>query len=240
MQQNELRNKILGTRDITLVLILIGVTSFVACTMLTPPSPFDRLPEPVGGYDAIEKNIFYPKEASEAGIEGSVVIYTFVDSLGRVTATIVLKGFPDTGFDEAAMDAIRKTPWKPAKKEGKPVGMWVKIPVVFSLGRVVQPVPIGGYDVIAKGIIYPDTALAAGIEDTMVVKIYVDKTGKVKEVTIIKGVPNTGLNSSVVAAIRRTHFKPGRFRGNLDGFWITISVNFRLDGIKVVPVNNTS
>lgn len=75
----------------------------------------------------------YPEIAQEAGIEGTVYIQVFVDKKGRVQQTLVLKGIPNTGLDEAAMDAIRKTRFAPAKQRERPVGVWISIPVNFRL-----------------------------------------------------------------------------------------------------------
>lgn len=94
---------------------------------------YDEAPEPIGGYAAIQKNIKYPDIAQEAGIEGTVVIQAFVDKSGKVTDTVVLKGIPKTGLNEAAIEAIKKTSFKPAKQRDRAVGVWISIPVVFRL-----------------------------------------------------------------------------------------------------------
>ena len=75
----------------------------------------------------------YPEIAQEAGIEGVVIVQAFIDEKGRVKETIILKGVPNTGLDEAAMDAIRKTRFRPAKQRERAVGVWISIPVNFRL-----------------------------------------------------------------------------------------------------------
>ena len=95
--------------------------------------PYDDPPIPIGGYCAIQRNIIYPEIAQEAGIEGTVVIQAFVDKKGKVTDTVVLKGIPNTGLNEAAMTAIEKTRFKPAKQRDRAVGVWISIPVNFRL-----------------------------------------------------------------------------------------------------------
>ena len=75
----------------------------------------------------------YPEIAQEAGIEGVVIVQAFIDEKGRVKETIVLKGIPNTGLDEAAVEAIRATRFKPAKQRERPVGVWISIPVNFKL-----------------------------------------------------------------------------------------------------------
>ena len=75
----------------------------------------------------------YPEIAQEAGIEGVVVVQAFIDEKGRVKETLILKGVPNTGLDEAAMEAIRKTRFRPAKQRERSVGVWISIPVNFKL-----------------------------------------------------------------------------------------------------------
>ena len=75
----------------------------------------------------------YPEIAQEAGIEGTVVVQVFVDEKGRVKDTVILKGIPNTGLDEAATEAIRKVRFRPAKQRERAVGVWISIPVNFKL-----------------------------------------------------------------------------------------------------------
>ena len=75
----------------------------------------------------------YPEIAQEAGIEGTVVVQVFVDEKGRVKDTVILKGIPNTGLDEAATTAIRKVRFRPAKQRERAVGVWISIPVNFRL-----------------------------------------------------------------------------------------------------------
>jgi len=75
----------------------------------------------------------YPEIAQEAGIEGTVVVQVFVDERGRVKETVILKGIPNTGLDEAATQAIRLVRFKPARQRERAVGVWISIPVNFRL-----------------------------------------------------------------------------------------------------------
>ncbi len=75
----------------------------------------------------------YPEIAQEAGIEGTVYVQAFIDKKGRVKEVNIVKGIPNTGLNEAAMDAIRKTKFYPAKQRERPVGVYISIPVNFKL-----------------------------------------------------------------------------------------------------------
>jgi len=78
-------------------------------------------------------NPIYPEIAQEAGIEGTVIVQAFINDKGIVEETVILKGVPNTGLDEAAAKAIMQTRFKPAKQRDRPVGVWISIPVHFTL-----------------------------------------------------------------------------------------------------------
>ena len=90
--------------------------------------PYDDPPQPLSSIRPV-----YPEIAQEAGIEGTVVVQVFVDKKGRVKDPLVLKGIPNTGLDEAAVTAIKKTRFRPAKQRERAVGVWISIPVNFRL-----------------------------------------------------------------------------------------------------------
>ena len=75
----------------------------------------------------------YPEIAQEAGIEGTVYVQAFIDKKGRVKEVSIVKGIPNTGLNEAAMDAIRKTRFRPARQRERAVGVYISIPVHFKL-----------------------------------------------------------------------------------------------------------
>ena len=75
----------------------------------------------------------YPKAAKEAGIEGTVYIQFFINKKGIVTEAWVLKGIPNTGLNESALEAVKKSKWKPAQQRDKKVGVWQTVPVKFEL-----------------------------------------------------------------------------------------------------------
>ena len=92
----------------------------------------EEMPEPIGGIKGIQDKIIYPEIAKRAGVEGKVYILAFVDKTGTVTKAQVIKGI-GAGCDEAALDAVLKTKFKPGKQRGKPVNVQVSIPIIFKL-----------------------------------------------------------------------------------------------------------
>ena len=92
--------------------------------------PYDQAPRPKTPLGEI---VVYPELAREAGIEGKIYIKAFVNTKGRVTSAKVLKGIPNTGLNEAALKAVKKSLWFPARQRDKKVGVWITIPIDFSL-----------------------------------------------------------------------------------------------------------
>ena len=107
-------------------------------TLDTPPSPpsgqqvkfipYDKAPVPLMPIRPV-----YPDIAQEAGIEGQVIVQCFIDKQGKVKETIILKGVPRTGLNESAINALRKTRFRPAEQRQKKVGVWITIPINFTL-----------------------------------------------------------------------------------------------------------
>ena len=92
--------------------------------------PYDQAPRP---RIPLGDLVNYPELAKEAQIEGTVHIKAFIDIKGKVTSTRIIKGVPNTGLDEAALKAVKKSRWFPARQRDKKVGVWITIPIVFSL-----------------------------------------------------------------------------------------------------------
>ena len=90
-------------------------------------------PIPIGGMQALLRNVHYPEVALEAGIEGRVVVQAFINEKGEVLETFILTGMPFTGLDEAAAKAVRRTRFKPATQRDKPVAVWIAFPINFTL-----------------------------------------------------------------------------------------------------------
>ena len=92
--------------------------------------PYDQAPVPK---IALSSLVVYPELAREAGIEGKVYVKAFVNAKGIVTSVKILKGIPNTGLDEEAIKAVKKSRWYPARQRDKKVGVWITIPIDFSL-----------------------------------------------------------------------------------------------------------
>ena len=88
-------------------------------------------PAPYPGF-GVEDFVEYPELAKEAGIEGKVIVAAFIDKKGRAKNCYIVKGVFES-LDQAALKAVQKSRWIPAKQQGKRIGVWVNIPVSFTL-----------------------------------------------------------------------------------------------------------
>lgn len=95
----------------------------------------EKMPELIGGMEALNKEIRYPEMAIKAGIEGRVVVQFVIDKQGSVQDPVIIRGVGG-GCDEEAIRAIKKMKFKPGMQRGKPVPVRYSIPISFNLKSV--------------------------------------------------------------------------------------------------------
>jgi protein TonB len=78
--------------------------------------------------------VVYPEQARKDGIEGMVWVKALVDEQGKVTKAEVIKSDARV-LEEAALNAARGWTFTPAKKDNKPVSIWVTLPFKFKLAE---------------------------------------------------------------------------------------------------------
>jgi protein TonB len=79
------------------------------------------------------KNVKYPKEATDKGIEGRVIVQFVVDKDGSVVEPKVVKSVSPE-LDQEALRVVKKMPkWQPGKQNGEVVRVKYNIPVSFRL-----------------------------------------------------------------------------------------------------------
>ena len=81
----------------------------------------------------IAKNVKYPPEAAEKGIQGQVFVLFVVEADGNVSSPILLRGV-DPILDNEALRVIRSSPeWGPGRHDGKAVPVKISVTVNFKL-----------------------------------------------------------------------------------------------------------
>ena len=78
----------------------------------------------------------YPEIARKARLDGSVLLLIVIDKDGRVGEIEVIAS-PDArfGFDLAAIDAVKRWRYRPARLGGRPVAVQATVRVEFTLAR---------------------------------------------------------------------------------------------------------
>lgn len=77
--------------------------------------------------------------------------------------------------------------------------------------------------------VYPYRAKRRRIEGVVSVKFLVDRSGAVRELSIIKAEPPDVFNESVMKTVGKWKFKPGRKEGKAVETWIKTSIRFKLE-----------
>ena len=100
-----------------------------------PSAPFSS--EPTKGGQMLQPKLIsspaalYPAEARTAQIQGDVAIDAFIDESGRVVATKVISGPPI--LQQTAMNAVRSWKYQPARLDGQPVSIHIRVDVNFRI-----------------------------------------------------------------------------------------------------------
>lgn len=87
--------------------------------------------------------------------------------------------------------------------------------------------PVFDYDILRRSVVYPELARRNGVEGTVVVKVYVDEQGHVRDIRVHQS-DHALLNEAAVRGVRGITFKPGRQNGQPVGCWLYIPVRFTL------------
>lgn len=76
--------------------------------------------------------------------------------------------------------------------------------------------------------VYPELARQAELEGTVVLKVGIDETGRVKEARVLASVP--GLDQAALDAVYQWEFQPAEQRGVPVPVWIVVPIRFSLRG----------
>ena len=124
------------------LMMLVLLFSFTTSTAQTKKNNMvydvvEVMPQYPGGQIAmlkyIMKNIKYPKQIMEEGIQGRVTVSFIVEKDGRVSNVRLLRSVQPS-LDKEAIRVVKSMPkWTPGKHNGKPVRVRFNLPVMFKL-----------------------------------------------------------------------------------------------------------
>ena len=92
----------------------------------------EKMPELVGGMDALQKKIRYPLQAKSLGVQGVVYVQSIINEKGKIIKPKVVKKL-GAGCDEEAVRVLKKSKFKPGYDKGKPVKVRFTLPIFLRL-----------------------------------------------------------------------------------------------------------
>jgi len=185
----------------------------------------------------------YPAEAVRNHISGKVVLKVAVDDNGVPTSAEVASVTPEESahaLADAAIAAAMQWRYNPARKDGKPVGGEVFVPVDFVLddgkGAMLTPkVASADANVSYRKMrppAYPKEAIAAKVSGTLYVRAHIDAEGKVSDAYVDQAVPITALalKDSALISIKNWTFNPPTRNGQAMESDVLVPMQFRIEG----------
>ena len=97
----------------------------------------EKMPQYPGGVNELmrylARNIKYPKDAQQKGIQGKLIVQFVVNKLGKVENAKVLRGV-DPSIDQEGLRVVNTFPdWIPGEQSGKKVSVFYTLPIAFKL-----------------------------------------------------------------------------------------------------------
>jgi len=75
----------------------------------------------------------YPLMAKRRGYEGVTLLNVLVDASGMVSEIKIKTSSGHFSLDSAALETVKNWLFTPATEDGRPVAMWVDVPIEFQL-----------------------------------------------------------------------------------------------------------
>jgi protein TonB len=85
---------------------------------------------PAGGYQVRPA---YPDAARRMGIEGTALLKIRILEDGAVGEVHITRSAGHSSLDEAAVEAVRRWRFEPARRDGRPIQVWASLPIRFRL-----------------------------------------------------------------------------------------------------------
>ena len=187
----------------------------------------------------------YPEAAREKRLQGEVWLKVHISETGDVEGADVLSGDPILA--EAAVDAAKKWKFKPYIKDGHPVKVLYKMPMDFAFngnvtdiqtppanaGSSSNPNPPQISTGVSEGLlihkvqpVYPADARQLHIQGTVVLRAFIDETGRISGLEPISGPKE--LIGAAIGAVQQWRYRPYMMEGKPTKVETRITVIFQL------------
>jgi len=183
----------------------------------------EKMPEYQGGdvelMNFLKKNLIYPEAEKNKNIQGHVIVFFVVNTLGKIEQAKVLRSLSPECDKEVLRVINLMTNWIPGKQNGVPVSVRYTLPIKFgdASGNIVTTSSLnatdrkaeypGGFNALgsylARNIKYPVRAMENDQRGQILVGFTVNELGLVDNVHILTKVNETAtlLEKIVVTAL---------------------------------------
>jgi TonB family protein len=100
----------------------------------------------------IDKNLIFPDVAQKAGISGTVNVSYMINKEGKVENVKIIRGISPECDNEAIRITQLIEGWEPGMQQGKPINMFVNMPIEFRTGKEIKPIVFGKITDIITGL----------------------------------------------------------------------------------------
>jgi len=206
----------------------------------------------------LKDNYKYPEEMVNGGSQGIIYVSFIVSKTGEIKEPKIYHGIDPT-LDQEAFRVISHMPnQEPKLKDGKPISVQYILPVFLNLliphtetaittnedklFLVVEQNPEfnGGFEAMLKflkdNMHYPDVAVKTGVQGTVFVQFVVQKTGKISNIKVLRGIGSGCDEEAVRVVSEMPNWTPGRNKGEVVSVMFQIPVKFQLKA-TYTPLN---
>jgi len=210
----------------------------------------EKMPQFLGGEEAltqyINRNVKYPADAFQKGIQGKLIVRFTVNESGKIGNVEIIRALCPS-IDAEGIRVIKSLPnFTPGEQNGKKVAVWYTMPIIFRLDdghdshkgtyTVVEKMPQfpGGekalLEYISQHIRYPADAHKNGVQGRIVVRFTVNESGKVENPVIVRGLyPSIDAEGlKVVSSL--PDFIPGEQNGKKVAVYYSLPLLFAING----------
>jgi len=118
----------------TIILLTFLLSPYLYSQVDYGTVPINKMPELIGGLDSLQSRLQYPDSALSRKTEGKVYVKVTIDTTGKPTHPVILKGL-SSDCNEEAIELVMSSHFSPAQLRDKPITFPIVIPVKFKLPK---------------------------------------------------------------------------------------------------------